>query len=682
MGVKVKFIFSIVLLTASMLVSNLSRANSAAAGELTYTWISDSTYAIMFKFYNDCRGNNAASVIEYCAYNTCSGKAFTRMLKPYHDKIQNNTIPNGSEVSFNCLSQPATICNDVNSTLPGYTEWWYTDTVTLPARCSDWKFSVTYATRNQNNVTQGGNFYIEATLNNMTTHQNSSPQFASLPLLYYCKNQPVTLPINATDADGDSLVYTTVHPFMAPSGIYPPVTSKMGINQANPQYNLSNNPFQTNNTYKLDSTKGIITFAGVNEEGPATFSIRVDEYRNGIKLGSMLREMQVYIFNCDARTVPTFDDPVTVRHYTDTLRGADSTNARYQIIGCTGQEMVWSFNYEFRDTNAKISVSSDADVVLPGSVVTYSGQVSDVVRGHLRWTPTTTGLHIVNFIIEEYVCFPPGLVLRYSHPMEFNVPAGISLGNDTAICAHEAIRLDWRGGYTDKSSNFTWQMLHGSNGTLSCTQCWDAYGNPDPSATYVVTSSAPWCPHVFTDTINISTLDTPVTFPTVNILVSPSPDIWPGLEAKFTAKSSNCAQPVYQWILNGSDIPGATAATWSSTTLTDNDVVSCRLSCGDVCSDPEDTVSNSITMNVATSVNDVQQQKAPLYPNPNNGTFTLQLNDDRINRIEIVNTFGQVMHTAEVQKTSVFDLHGLPQGIYTVRIRNEEQIYSIKFTKL
>lgn len=680
MGVKAKVIFSIVFFTAGLLACNLSRANSAAAGELTYTWVSDSTYAIMFKLYNDCRGNNAASVIEYCAYNTCSGTVFTQMLKPYPGKIQNSTIPNGSEVSFGCLSQPVTICKDVNSTLPGYTEWWYADTVTLPSRCSNWKFSVTYATRNQNNVTQGGNFYIEATLNNIITHQNSSPTFASLPLLFYCKNQSVTHLLNATDADGDSLVYTTVHPLMAPSGVYPPVTSKMGINQAH-QYNLSNNPFQTNNTYKLDSTKGIITFAGANEEGPATFSIRVDEYRNGIKVGSMLREMQVYIFKCGGGTVPTTYEPVKVRHYTDTLRGADSTNAKYQIIGCAGQEMVWSFNYEFTDTNAKISVSSDADVVLPGSVVTYTGQVSDVVHGHLRWTPTTTGLHVVNFIIEESVCFPPGVVLRYSHPMEFYVPSGISLGNDTAICAHEAIRLDWQGGYRGYSSDLTWQMLPGSNGTLSCTQCRDAYGNPDPSATYVVTSSAPWCPHIFTDTISVSTLDTPVTFPTVNISVSPSPNIWPGLEAKFTANNSNCAQPAYQWMLNGSDINGATGTTWSSTTLHDSDIISCRLICNDICPSPRDTMSNTILMHVATSVIEMHERRASLYPNPNNGTFTLQLNDDSINRIEIVNIFGQVVHTSEVQKIAVLSLPNLVRGIYTIRISNQKQTYTITFTK-
>jgi len=65
-------------------------------------------------------------------------------------------------------------------------------------------------------------------------------------------------------------------------------------------------------------------------------------------------------------------------------------------------------------------------------------------------------------------------------------------------------------------------------------------------------------------------------------------------------------------------------------------------------------MSNSIVVNVATSVNDLHQQKASFYPNPNNGTFTLQFNNDSINRIEVVNTFGQVIYTAEIQKTAVF----------------------------
>jgi len=61
--------------------------------------------------------------------------------------------------------------------------------------------------------------------------------------------------------------------------------------------------------------------------------------------------------------------------------------------------------------------------------------------------------------------------------------------------------------------------------------------------------------------------------PSVTITSNPTGSICPGATVTFTATTSNIATPSFQWYLNGVAITGATASTYSSTTLTNNDKI-------------------------------------------------------------------------------------------------------------
>src|SRR5690606_24608902 len=131
-------------------------------------------------------------------------------------------------------------------------------------------------------------------------------------------------------------------------------------------------------------------------------------------------------------------------------------------------------------------------------------------------------------------------------------------------CSRETIRLEPKYPAGFAKGTCLWQMLPGSSGSSFCSNCMVAFGDPSPTATYVVTAAAGWCQSVYTDTITVSTLSTPVTYPTVNVTVAPDSNIWQWLQATFTANVTNCTTPTFQWTKNGKDIPGATAATYSS----------------------------------------------------------------------------------------------------------------------
>ena len=115
--------------------------------------------------------------------------------------------------------------------------------------------------------------------------------------------------------------------------------------------------------------------------------------------------------------------------------------------------------------------------------------------------------------------------------------------------------------------------------------------------TCVMTSSSS-CASPLTGTSNAitMTLSTSLT-PTVTIaLTSGTNPACPGTTETFTATSTNGGTPVYQWKVNGVNI--VTGATFTSSTLANNDIVTCVLTSNATCISTITATSNAITMNM------------------------------------------------------------------------------------
>src|SRR6202007_683604 len=90
--------------------------------------------------------------------------------------------------------------------------------------------------------------------------------------------------------------------------------------------------------------------------------------------------------------------------------------------------------------------------------------------------------------------------------------------------------------------------------------------------------------------------------PAVTIAASAT-SICAGGSVTFTATPVNGGTaPVYQWQINGVDVAGQTAATFTSTTLNNNDVVTVIMTSNDPCATPATATSNSIPVTVNTVV--------------------------------------------------------------------------------
>jgi gliding motility-associated-like protein len=116
------------------------------------------------------------------------------------------------------------------------------------------------------------------------------------------------------------------------------------------------------------------------------------------------------------------------------------------------------------------------------------------------------------------------------------------------------------------------------------TYTWYVNGTPvasGPSNTYVTSSLPPGNNTIYVRITSTTGCSGPGSVsPNVNVQVEPQPTvtvtasattICPGQSVQFIASAS--APVTYQWFLNGTAVPGATAPTWTSSTLNDGDVV-------------------------------------------------------------------------------------------------------------
>lgn len=131
--------------------------------------------------------------------------------------------------------------------------------------------------------------------------QNSNPVFNLFPPLFLCVGQPFIFDHSATDADGDSLVYSMYTPYDGDAGVGPldptfpsnvatftPIVFQPGYGTTNPLggAGLTLNP----STGLLSGTPPTI--------GQFVVGILVKEYRNGVYLDQTLRDFQFNIVPC------------------------------------------------------------------------------------------------------------------------------------------------------------------------------------------------------------------------------------------------------------------------------------------------------------------------------------------------------------------------------------------------
>ncbi|PWJ58977.1 gliding motility-associated-like protein [Dyadobacter jejuensis] len=136
---------------------------------------------------------------------------------------------------------------------------------------------------------------------------NSSPSFSEIKGDYACVDSPFTFDFGGTDADGDSLVYSLVTPrqgfsssdnpsaFGQGSSNYPTITWENGISEKN----IIPGP----KPLTIDNKTGQLSVTA-SSLGLYVFQVQIDEYRKGVKIGTVTRDFQLKVVDCPKQDPP------------------------------------------------------------------------------------------------------------------------------------------------------------------------------------------------------------------------------------------------------------------------------------------------------------------------------------------------------------------------------------------
>ncbi len=271
-----------------------SSATHIVGGELVYTYLGASQYAVTLVVYRDCLGGQAAF----------DNPANVGIFGANGNLVQNlnfsldSVVTIQSSINSSCVVAPNNVCTEA-----GY----YTEIVTLPPVIGGYTIAYQRCCRNAvvQNITDPGDVgatYVATIPGSESQPANSSPFWSQLPPLYVCVNLPFQFNHSAFDQDGDSLVYSLCTPYEgASSGAPqpdPPAAPPYTQITWEPPYSLTDmmgGPVPLT----INSVTGQIN-ATADAVGTYVIGLCVREYRNGVLLGETRRGIQVNVVNCQA----------------------------------------------------------------------------------------------------------------------------------------------------------------------------------------------------------------------------------------------------------------------------------------------------------------------------------------------------------------------------------------------
>lgn len=633
-----------ILLIFVCLSSQKAKADRPQAGEITYQWVSDSTYRFFVNCYTDCVGIPLGTSMSLCVYNSCTQSSF------------NVTLSKSSETVINDLYCPGLVtkCISSLSSIPGYKKLVYSGLVTLPLKCNSWKFSCDLGTRSGLTNIASQDLLLVTTFDNTGTNQgNSSPVYARNPFHVADSNQPTSFNNMSYDPDGDSLSTQLIMPMTISNGCNG--TNNYFIS-AIPPYSLPNNPLQCNNTFTYSNTTGDMYFTP-SYLGAYNVTIKTNEYRLGVLIGYSMREFHV---NVNPRNSNVVTPSSTVA--ASTVSGGQYSGGT--VYGCMNQPLSFCWDTKSSNPNSVYLISDVHASVATGSSVSYTNQGKDSVRGCFSWTPTSndTGLHNFNVLIKDSTCQAPYFFYHFAKTIPIYIWPKTTILNDTGICPGGLAFLKAING-----GNYTWSVLSGTPGSLNCFNCPQPIANPTATTQYIVSSGVnSYCGNSSKDTVTVTQL-TNIT-PSVSVTANPPMPVYPWDWVMFTATPVNGGtNPKYQWRKNGFDIAGATAPNYSVTALQTGDTICCVLSSSEPCPLPK-SVSSCVAAQVLTGIANIDKEPVTIYPNPVKNELIIE-GAIKNSTIQLIDVFGCVVYKGMVNSSKqVINTSALVPGTYLLRL--------------
>lgn len=436
-------------------LSPIARASHLYGADLFYTYISGNTYKIQLDVYGDCSG--AAFPNLFSAQPEVQVFDNTTLFQTISLSLTGNPV----EVTPVCPSQiNNTTCN--GGSIPGVTKFSYTANITLSGTSTNWIFRTTgsFGTNNlagrSNNITnvvipaQGGSIMVlEATLNN-TVNPNSSVTYTVIPTPFFCVNQATQYNPGAVDPNNDALNFSLVDA-LSPGG---PATYNSPYSGAQPLGVQAG-------SFNFSSTTGQLGF-NPNILQKSVVVYRVEEYRNGVLVGTSMREMTFVVLNTCNNAAPA---PGNISSLTNgTLTGPT------QIQACKGANGNLSFNFTASDpNNDNITITYSG---LPsGATVSVNGNNTTAPQFNFSWNISAVNYGNYTFYVTmtDNGC-PLASTQTYAYTISISGFGPLPNFGALSGCINENNAIAWVHPGTNVSYSYTWtnsssQTVHQFTGT-------------------------------------------------------------------------------------------------------------------------------------------------------------------------------------------------------------------------
>ena len=365
-------------------------ATHIVGGDITLKSLGSNNYEVTLRFYRDCSPGTAAfdNPITLGVYDQVTNAEAFQFSLPL---ISTQILVLGDS----CFT-PVGLCVE---------EGIYKDTINLANNPNGYYISWQRCCRNniiQNIVLPGDAgmvFYVEFP-NPLIV--NSSPVFGKYPNAYMCNSQPNVQDFSAVDSDGDSLAYFLVTPFNGNASAATPIPTP----SAGPYSSITwQPPYSASDmiggvpVMSINPVTGILT-ATPSTLGIYVFAVAVEEYRGGVKIGEVRRDIQYQVISCNTNQAPVFIQP-TIASYTIVAGDSicipvEATDINSDWVGLSASSELFTN----ASTQANTTFLKDSAIATVQSSLCFHSNCSNIREG--AYTAT--------FYARDYSCYGTNVV--------------------------------------------------------------------------------------------------------------------------------------------------------------------------------------------------------------------------------------------------------------------------------
>lgn len=301
-------ILILLLLTSFTFVS---KSSHIVGGDSRFVQIGANQYKVYFRLFRDCGPGSASAPTSI---------SNARMF----DNVTNLAVStfSASKDSMRTLSfgdacyTPTGLCVEVH---------YYSGTITVPNNANGYYMTWEICCRNSG-ITNIANSSSQAMV--FTTQfpdpalagWNANPKFVDYPKTgYLCVGDCRDIDFSCTDADTDSLVYSLITPYEGTSSSPSSGCRPLSVVPWASSFGLTN-ILGPGSRCTINTRTGIVT-ACPGQLGTYVIAVKCEEFRNGVKIGEVHRDVQMESLNCNTDHPPKFEDFPEVYNFKFDVKG-------------------------------------------------------------------------------------------------------------------------------------------------------------------------------------------------------------------------------------------------------------------------------------------------------------------------------------------------------------------------